>query len=452
MAFYKSTVVTTGPTERQVEKVVWGELREAYTRAESRNPGLGIGGVLLPNSPELRSLNPDYPEKSKLPYDPFHFIQGFVGKSKEAYKGFHNVNVFVIVTEAQGVDPEAYVAIDQLATAVGNFKLLLVGNPTCEPTHPFYLSHEKDRAMYRCISLDSRKSSHCGKAFIDDIAEKYGIGSPMWVMCVEGRFVEDITDQLIPLSWIRAAQARWDTEPIGTETSLGLDVARFGTDFTTAYVGQGNRFKQVMKRHGQDLMETVGRTQLLADEYKVEPRRVRVDDTGLGGGVTDRLRELGKEPSAINFGSDASDKIKFFDARSEMAWTMRERFRLGTIAIDPQDRLLEADLIVLKWKPTSEKKLKLESKHDLKSRIGRSPDFADGLMLATLDQAVAETVAQRGKPNAGLLDFVAEQMRNKKPEGEKPRIVASSQSVEDLARQLAGQQPRVPGSWSSVAQ
>jgi phage terminase large subunit len=61
---------------------------------------------------------------------------------------------------------------------------------------------------------------------------------------------------------------------------------------------------------------------------------------------------------------------------------MRERFQDGSIDIDPADDDLAAELAAIKYKFTSNGKIQIEKKAEMKTRVGRSPDRADALMLA----------------------------------------------------------------------
>jgi hypothetical protein len=49
----------------------------------------------------------------------------------------------------------------------------------------------------------------------------------------------------------------------------------------------------------------------------------------------------------------------------------------------PPDQELLSDLTAARWSPTAQG-IKIEPKEDLVKRLGRSPDCADALVLATL--------------------------------------------------------------------
>ena len=81
---------------------------------------------------------------------------------------------------------------------------------------------------------------------------------------------------------------------------LGVDVARFGDDETIIAENVANNITLPIMRKGQDLMRTVGdivkHYRYLTEKYPdySGPIEVNIDDTGLGGGVTDRLSEVKK--------------------------------------------------------------------------------------------------------------------------------------------------------------
>ena len=392
---YPSVVITTAPTERQVKHVLWGELRTAY--AKSKVP---IGGFLLPDGPLLKSG------------DPRHYVIGFKAGHPESFQSFHvsgedgeHAGTLIIVSEATGMEARMWPAIESLMSG-SNAKMLLLGNALYDPASEFYAAFTAKGALYSTHTLSSLRSNYCSREYIEDIRATYGEGSPTWQARIEGEFPTEAADVLIPLGWIEAAGKRWHRGLIPGEgynhamplepRTLGLDVARFGSDHTVFMFGEGCYFGARRDRQGQDLMATCGDAIALAGELGVADEQIRVDDTGLGGGVTDRLREQGKYVTAVNFGDapSPSGKEKFANVRAEMFWALRERFREGNIAIDPMDRILAADLSVLRTKMTSTGKIQLDDKALLKKRTGRSPDRADALALAAFPLGVVGRTAR----------------------------------------------------------
>jgi hypothetical protein len=431
----------SGNTDRQVRKVVWGEIADAY-----KNSRVPIGGTLLTH--ELQSG------------DPRHYMIGYTATRSDAFQGFHSDNVLVVVTEASGISPEIWKGIDALMTARAHAKLLAIGNALYEPGSEFAAMFAEKAAIYKTHTLDSRKSPYCSPEWIEEMRTIYGEGSPVWLARVEGIFPTDVADTLIPLGWIERAHSRWTNEEPLEAPALGVDVARFGSDETVFYEARGPRVRCVYVAQGHDLMDTAGRVAAWINEQKktggdAAARRVRIDDTGLGGGVTDRLRELGHYVTPINFGASASDSERYANARSELFFTLRERFRTNEIALDPADRKLLRDVSTIKYRMTSKGQIQLESKADMKKRLGHSPDRADALALACIPQSIASEVSSGRVSNSGLLDFMREQtlalQKNSRQDASRGKIPVAGLpgAAEILEKGRDGEADRRAAEWHS---
>jgi hypothetical protein len=129
-------------------------------------------------------------------------------------------------------------------------------------------------------------------------------------------------------------------------------------------------------------METVGRIKRLKESEELGPESlIVIDDCGLGGGVTDRLRELGENVLPFNGGTKARDERDFINKRTEAWWGLREAFREGEIGI-PDDSMLKSQLTSVKYKPRSDGRVELEKKDDMLRRGVKSPDRGDALVMA----------------------------------------------------------------------
>ena len=68
--------------------------------------------------------------------------------------------------------------------------------------------------------------------------------------------------------------------------------------------------------------------------------------------------------------------------RAEFSWQLRQPFETGSIAI-PEDEDLQDELTQLKYKIVSSNgKIRIEEKDEMRKRLGCSPDRADSLMPA----------------------------------------------------------------------
>ena len=110
-------------------------------------------------------------------------------------------------------------------------------------------------------------------------------------------------------------------------------------------------------------------------------KSLAVDVGGPGGGVVDRLRELGHDVEAVHFGGGATDPQRFRNWRAEAFWMLREAMERGEVSL-PDDDDLRSDLSSLRYMFTQDGRIQIESKDDCRKRLGRSPDRADAVALA----------------------------------------------------------------------
>lgn len=166
------------------------------------------------------------------------------------------------------------------------------------------------------------------------------------------------------------------------ETILGVDVARYGADETVIAVRRGRDAAvipwEVLK--GLDTMEVAAR--VVRHIHAHRPDAVFVDETGVGAGVVDRLRQLGHDIVPVNFGAKASGltTAKAANKRAEMWLRMRDWLEQGGVRL-PDDHQLEAQLTAVEYKHDANNAILLEKKEDMRKRGLPSPDKADALAL-----------------------------------------------------------------------
>lgn len=194
---------------------------------------------------------------------------------------------------------------------------------------------------------------------------------------------------------IRAAMDRDLTLDEKGAIELGVDVARFGDDATVIYRRQGMKVTDCLKLQGADTQETARRTwEIAGRDSRV---RIKVDDDGVGGGVTDKLRDLGANVVPVHNGAPAWDTARFTTCADEQ-W-----FGLPIDEIDiPDDPDLMAELSGRQYSYTTKDQRKIESKADFKKRYGHSPDSADGLLLCFWNAKEARIPDDYGAGDFGL--------------------------------------------------
>ena len=367
LTHFDSRVVTTAPTWRQVKDLLWSEIAKAW----------GASRIPLPDKPLTTTyhLTPDW------------FAVGLSTDKPEQFQGYHANDLLVIVDEASGVEQTIFDAIEGLMATQGA-RLLLVGNPT-QLAGTFYQAFRSP--LYHTIHISYQDSPNfqgqgvvrpylITPEWVEERRTEWGEQSPLWQSRVLGDFPTQGEDTLIPLAWIEAAQTRYPEMPAGEPVALGVDVARYGADSTIIVERIGPRARVIAVHHGLDTMAVAGE---VANALRIRPGvTAYVDVVGVGAGVVDALQEQGLPVEGLNAGSSPRDSEQFINTRAEWFWGLRERFREGTIGIDPADDVLAAHLACLRYKYDSRGRLHIESKDDMKKRGLPSPDRADALMLA----------------------------------------------------------------------
>lgn len=290
----------------------------------------------------------------------------------------------VIADESSLIPDIMFNKILRMVGGAHNGKLIKLGN-TFEKNHFFRSLHSP---RYEKLIIDYHQGIREGRitqAFIDEAKEEM-VGD--FEIMYECKFpAGGAENALIPLDWIELAINQAGVG--GEKRQDGLDVARFGRDKSVYCPRTGGRVGELVSIGNIDTMGLVGRVRAIMDADM--PELLNVDVVGIGSGVYDRLEELEYPVYAVNVGESPTDpdaKEKFFNLRAEIYWGLREVFKpdqgKSMISI-PLDHELIKDLTELRYKYSSEKKIRIEDKEEMKKRIGRSPDKADALSLAMFD-------------------------------------------------------------------
>lgn len=197
-----------------------------------------------------------------------------------------------------------------------------------------------------------------------------------------GGYEKASDSQFIPAGIVEQAQkCEPHTDP-RDEKIIGVDVARFGDDETVIAFRSGRDAAkdEWLALPKLDTMETAARVAGLIELHR--PDAVFVDETGVGAGVVDRLRQLGFDIMAVNFGSKPNGltRVKTANKRAEMWQRMKEWMEQGGVRI-PNDPTLEVELTGVEYKHDHNNAILLEKKEDMKKRGLKSPDRADALAL-----------------------------------------------------------------------
>lgn len=226
--------------------------------------------------------------------------------------------------------------------------------------------------------------------------------SSLFTAKVRGIFPDSASEGIIPLGWITAAVNRWlDLQGYdGVQPSLrahepgaltlGVDVARTGADETCLALRYGSYVQRLERLRLIDTMDVVAKVA----SFMHEPGTIaNIDVIGIGSGVYDRLRQMKTNgeilgtPIPFNASratgrQDRLGQFQFFNDRAAAWWQMREKLdpAYGSKVALPDDERMIEELAAPKYELYANGKLKVESKDDIRRRLGRSTDAADAVI------------------------------------------------------------------------
>lgn len=369
---YTCKVVITAPTSSQLYDALFAELKAQINKLPEF--------VLA-----LWDVKSERVELKAAPQEVFISARTSRAEQPEAMQGVHAEHVLLIADEASGI-PEAVFEAAVGSMSGHNACTLLLGNPT-QSTGLFYDTHHRLRDVWwtkkvSCEDVPNRVS----KEYIEEVALTYGEASNAYRVRVLGEFPLADDDAVIPISLLEAAKVREILTSPAAPMVWGLDVARFGSDRTVLSKRKGFKLfePQAVKRN----LETMQVAGFVVNEWNETPQHLRpgeilIDAIGLGAGVADRLREVGLPAVDINVSEAPAFGEKFVNLRSEIWWRGREWFEKRNATISHGDGRLIDELAMVRYSFTSNGKIKVESKDDIKKRTRdrSSPDLADSFLL-----------------------------------------------------------------------
>lgn len=313
-------------------------------------------------------------------------------------QGIHAPRVLIIFDEAGGIPAQLWIAAEAIATN-DDCRILAIGNPDF-PQGPFRDAWDSEQwNSIRISALEnpnftneecpvSVKSQLASVEWVNDCRAKWGETSPIYQSKVLGVFPSSAEDSVIDYAKLIACQNVELENDDNDAVVLGIDVAGGGSDLTVVRERRGNRAMRQWTISTPDSGRLV--EWLVGIIAEAEAKAVRIDSTGIGWGLIGALREKCPDVmiAGVNSSSTPAQPGRFLNARAEMWWNGRMLVENGkldlTQAMDTHS--LIAEMTAPKWSLNSRGKIQIESKDDIRTRMGRSPDHADALLLAFYDR------------------------------------------------------------------
>lgn len=276
---------------------------------------------------------------------------------------------------------------------------IVVANKTEWVEGPGFYKREGDE--YEALSRTFIPASLDDNPYLKDTgyrAKLQSLPEPLRSQLLKGDFLAGRQDdewQVIPSAWVRAAQDCWPGRPKTRMRSLGVDVAQGGPDSTTLAPlhdgpdGDPTHFDEIESSAGKDTPDGPVVAGLILKKRR-DGAAIGIDTTGgWGGSARDHLKthnEVHAIPivfSSTGEGLDNWTKLGYFNLRAKMYWEFRNALdpENGSEIILPPGARILAQLTAPRWTPRSGKIL-IESKEDIRKRLGSSTDEADAIVIA----------------------------------------------------------------------
>jgi hypothetical protein len=223
-----------------------------------------------------------------------------------------------------------------------------------------------------------------------------GLPEPLRSAVRDGNFMAARADadyQVIPTQWVIEAEARWQAgKPDNvTMTAMAVDIAQGGADRTVVSGRYGGWYLPPVAVNGSETPDGSSVAALVV-KHRRDNCPVVVDmGGGYGGDTLSRLKDNGIDCVRFNAANKSTrlaqdgSKLAFRNKRAEVWWRFREALNPdqegGSKVALPHDPELRSDLCAPTWALTSAG-VQIESKEDIRKRLGRSTDKGDAVVMA----------------------------------------------------------------------
>jgi hypothetical protein len=405
--FENAITVTTAPKEAQLTLHLWKELGGTFGKFKQRYPSAELIDLKL-------RMRPGTDEKEKWAAIGFACGVDAGAESATRAQGFHAEHLFLITEETPGIKTPVITAFENTLTGDHNLQLNF-GNPDHQQDALHIRSTTPGVVAVRISALDhpnvvTGKSvipGAVGRKSILKRREKWGLGSRLYESRIRGICPTESADALIKWVWCQ------DSVRLSTVTEMRIGPKALGVDVANSENGDKAAIARGVGSVMTDLVDfqcpnanKLGRDVVLEMQASnILPEYVGVDPVGVGAGTVNAMRDAGMWIQTL--GGSMAQKIDvelFNNLRSQMWWTLRDDLQHGRIALVDDEELFN-DLTSVTWK-THAGKIVIESKEDIKKRLGHSPNKGDAVVYWNWVRP-RDWEAEQGKPPATTLEEIA---------------------------------------------
>ena len=284
----------------------------------------------------------------------------------------------IIVDETDEIDDESYVKIYRMRVESKDSVIIEIGNPW-RLAH-FYTHHHDE--TWEKIHIPWQECVNAGRLSQEDVDDqRKNMTALEFRVLYDADFPSELENSIFSHEAIEKMTTP-GTIAHPERILIGVDVARGGRDRTVITVMHAAGREAAYLIHKvmdtRDIMTIAGE---VSEYVKASvPRHMKVeisvDAIGNGGGVKDRLSELGYDCQGFVAGHAAMDKTRFFNKKTEVAFRVAEAGKAGLIRNLPCASRYELELRAWTSQVRSDRQLKIVDPEE------KSPDHADSLIIA----------------------------------------------------------------------
>ena len=337
------------------------------------------------------------------------------GEIITTFQGIHRKNVLFIIDEAGGMPADMFVAAERMTTNA-NAKILAVGNPDRRGSEFYKLFYDEDQKhLWNPIHISSFDTpSFTGEKCPQELLD--GMPTPEWVeqntrawggvddprvrIAIFGDFPDSDESVFFSESSLNRADETEIDPDLTKPRILGVDLSMFGSDESVAYLNQDNRIRRVDGWGQLSTKQAVKRLHELGVEYDVD--FMNIDSGGIGAPIISLLKEEHPPDTRryriveMNASAAPPDRRRWVNARAWWYDRLREDMNMGLVDLDlpRQDSVLRKQMTAVNAfiaEGARAGAIQMESKRDMKARVGYSPDEVDAIVYAHMTPEELET-------------------------------------------------------------
>lgn len=449
LMFDKARVIITAPSARQIRDILWREIKGLYQRAQERLADVGIEGGIggrlfevpsagwkFPDQSEILGFSTNQPERmagtsgKDILYlvdeasgvaDPiFQAIDGNragggsmimcsnpTRTSGYFYDAFHTKRDLWYRAHLSTAQTPNAMAKRVVLPGVAEYGWILEKQIEYGPDYEADIRYQVRVAgefpLEASQQVISARDLRLGKTnFLNFVAN-----------CVGRKDIAESDEfQLKERLWSTVARSKehfryvmssWCSRHTGFPLVFGVDPAWYGDDRTAIFLRRGPRMfpPGICTKFDGPAIARVVLQYVETYRWGVDEKPiVLIDVNGIGASTYDSLRasklirlvafNSSKAPTAKRHKRPGADPNEYFNMRSEVAFGAKNWIRDGGGFVPHEE--LERELMATQYAIDGTGHLRIEDKKEIKKRIGKSPDLADGFSIACCDDAIPPAI------------------------------------------------------------